>query len=135
VVRDETTIEYRPGILVKPLRDLYTSVGTLVLPFNQPVGTAFIQNAEACARSLDDAARQDPRIRKALMALIASSVWGQVIAAHMPILLALAMTYGPARHALAPQPPEPTEGDDVVNPMSNGVTRDTRAYPRRGNRG
>lgn len=130
-VTDEP-LHYRPGILVKPLAELYGSVGTLVLPFNQPVGTAFIQNAQACAEALDNAARQDPRIRRVLMSLIATSIWGQLIAAHMPILMALAVTMVPQvrdsvatinRAASDPtyrqgQPPD--EESATVNPVSNG---------------
>lgn len=124
-------IAYRPGILVKPLSELYTSVGTLVLPFNQPVGTAFIQNAQACAEALDSAARQDPRIRKMLLALVATSVWGQLVAAHMPILMAMAVTMVPSvRDSVAniTRPPgkPPDEESETVNPYS----RDNGRMPR-----
>lgn len=129
VVRDDAVKEYRPGILVKPLTDLYKSVGLMVLPLNQPVGTAFIQNAQECAQSLDDAARQDPRVRRFLMGILATGVWGNVLVKHMPILLALAATWGPMKQRLAVgEVPEQQETDDVVNPMSNGIARDTRPH-------
>lgn len=118
-VRDEETPEYRPGLLVKPLRDLYVSVGTLVLPFNQAVGTAFIQNAEACAKSLDNAAKADKQIRRVLMLLITGSVWGEVIIAHMPIMMALAVTMVPAvRQTLNVESPQ--SESETINPVSNG---------------
>jgi len=116
---DDETPKYSPGLLVKPLRDLYVTVGTLVLPFNQAVGTAFIQNAEACARSLDNAAKTDKQIRRVLMLLITGSVWGEVIVAHMPIMMALAVTMVPAvRQSLNVESPQ--SESETINPVSNG---------------
>lgn len=89
-------LHYRPGIFVKPLSNLYTTVGTLVAPFNQPVGTALVQNAQPCAEAWDRAARTDPRIRRALMMLISTSTWGELLAVHMPILMAMSVTMFPA---------------------------------------
>jgi hypothetical protein len=119
-VSDEIPQRYHPGVLVKPLRELYTVAGTLVLPFNKPVGTAFIQNAEPCAIALDNAAKTDQAIRRVLMMLVAGSVWGQIIAAHMPILMALAVTAVPSmRESLHMVPSTP--GDETVNPVSRGT--------------
>lgn len=123
VTRDdvEETPTYRPGILVKPLRDLYVTVGTLVLPFNQPVGTAFIQNAEACAKSLDNAAKTDKQIRRVLMLLITGSVWGEVIIAHMPIMMALSVTLVPSiRKDLGRVQSDGNAPNETINPVSNG---------------
>jgi hypothetical protein len=115
--------DYRPGILVKPLRDLYVTVGTLVLPFNKPVGTAFIQNAEACAKSLDNAAKADKQIRRVLMLLIQGSVWGEVIVAHMPIMMALAVTLVPAVRSSLNGVQSEEGSTETVNPVSNGYMR------------
>lgn len=124
-VRDEETPEYRPGILVKPLRDLYVLVGTGVLPFNQPLGTAFIQNAEACAKSLDNAAKTDKRIRNALMLLIQGSVWGEIAVAHAPIAMTAMVTLFPGvARQMTPLIPQPAgtgqDESETVNPVSNG---------------
>lgn len=121
-VRDDETTDYHPGILVKPLRDLYVTVGTLVLPFNKAVGTSFIQNAEACAKSLDNAAKTDKQIRKVLMLLVQGSVWGEVILAHMPIMLALAVTLVPSVRASF-NGVQSEGGAETINPVSNGYTR------------
>jgi hypothetical protein len=118
-VKDDTE-HYRPGLLVKPLQDLYAAAGTVTLPFNAPVGTALLQNAETCAISLDNAAKQDPRIRKALMSLVKTSVWGPVIAAHMPIAMALAMTISPAAQRAMHTVTHPQNDGETVNPVSNG---------------
>lgn len=119
---DDEIKEYHPGILVKPLRDLYVTVGTLVIPFNKAVGTSFIQNAEPCAKALDNAAKTDKQIRRVLMLLIQGSVWGEVIIAHMPIMLALAVTLVPSIRATMNG--VQSEGStETINPVSLGHTR------------
>jgi hypothetical protein len=119
---DEEIKEYRPGILVKPLRDLYVTVGTLTLPFNQPVGTAFIQNAEPCAKALDNAAKTDKQIRRMLMLLVQGSVWGEIIIAHMPIMMALAVTLVPSMRATMNGVQSEGSGE-TINPVSLGTVR------------
>jgi hypothetical protein len=131
VVRDEEAPpEYRAGILVKPLTDLYVAVGTMLLPITYPVGTAFVQNAGPCAESLDELARTNPAVRKVLMSLLTTGAWGKVIAAHFPIILAIGVTYSPAvRASLAGEPLAPSTANDTtetVNPVSNGYVRDNR---------
>lgn len=131
IVPDDTAPpEYRPGILVKPLTDLYVAVGTMLLPITTPVGTAFVQNAQPCAESLDELARTNPAVRRVLMSLLTTGAWGKVIAAHFPIILAIGVTYSPAvRASLAGEPLSPnTEHDttETVNPVSNGYMRDNR---------
>lgn len=127
---DEAMPVYRAGILVKPLTDLYVAIGTMLLPITVPVGTAFVQNAGACAESLDELARTNPAVRRVLMSLLTTGAWGKVIAAHFPIILAIGVTYSPAvRASLAGEPLTPnTEHDttDTVNPVSNGYVRDNR---------
>lgn len=130
IVRDDDAPkEYRPGILVKPLTDLYVALGTMMYPVSQPVGTAFIQNAGPCAESLDELARTNPAARRFLMSLLTTGAWGKVIAAHLPILLAIGVTYSPAvRQAMAgPTPTTENDATETVNPVSNGFVRDTRA--------
>ena len=94
IVRDDTPT-YHPGALVKPLSDLYVVVGTAVYPFNQRIGTTFIENAKTCAESLDAAARVDKQLRKFLMSLVGASVWGPVAVAHAPIATAIAIELMP----------------------------------------
>jgi hypothetical protein len=73
----------------------------MLLPFDQPCGTVIINSAEDCARSLDSLARENPKVRRALMAMVETSVWGQVIAAHLPIITAIAMHHvGPVKNAM-----------------------------------
>lgn len=94
----------RPGQLVKPLTDLYVSIGTMMLPFDQ-CGLVVIQSAPKCAEALEQLARESPAVRRALLALVETSVWGAVMAAHAPIMLAVAMHHVPAvRNAMPPSP-------------------------------
>jgi hypothetical protein len=117
---DEIPQTYRPGVLVKPLTELYTLAGTFVAPFNQPVGTALVQNAERCAIAWDNAAKADKQIRRFMMMLIQGSTWGQIGVAHAPIFLALAVTLFPEAATRIAVVPPTTAGDNVVNPVSRG---------------
>jgi hypothetical protein len=95
----------RSGALVKPFTDLYTTVGTMLMPFDQQCGMVIIQNAEECAKALDSAARENPAMRRVLLAMVQTSVWGQLIAAHLPILMAVAMHHvGPLKAAMSQAP-------------------------------
>jgi len=122
---EETLPEYKPGIFVKPLTDAYNTIGMMMLPINQPLGTAFIQNATECAKALDNAAKVDKRFRKYLMRMLGTSAWMPVLIAHMPILTTAAATIIPdVRNRLnGVQLPEEPTGDTTVNPVSNGYTR------------
>jgi hypothetical protein len=93
-------------MLVKPLTDLYVAIGAAVYPFDQTIGTTFIENAKACAESLDAAARVDKKLRAFLMSLVGASVWGPVIIAHAPIATAITMKLVPSfRPGLIPPTP------------------------------
>jgi hypothetical protein len=120
---DTGTVTYRPGILVEPLSKLYTAVGTLIAPFNAPVGTALVQNAEPCAEAWDRAARTDPRIRRMLMMLIGTSTIGELLAVHLPIIMAMGVTMIPAvRQGVQDMSRPPGQPPDYESPT---VIRDT----------
>src|SRR5580765_8347728 len=68
----------RAGALVKPLTEFYGSMGMMVVAFDQPCGMAIIANAEACARSLDNMARENETMRRVLLMLVETSTWGTV---------------------------------------------------------
>ena len=107
VVRDDTPT-YHPGMLVKPLSDLYVIAGTGIFPLSQRIGTTFLENAKTCAEAWDQAARVDKNIRDFLMRLVGVSVWGPLAAAHAPIATAIAIELVPKLKA-AP-PPMTTNG-------------------------
>lgn len=85
----------RPGQLVKPLTTLYTSMGAAVSAFDPACGIAILDNAEKCAESLDALAQRNEAVRRALYAMLETSAWGGVMAAHMPILVMLMVHHGP----------------------------------------
>ena len=74
----------------------YTLAGTMMMPFDPGCGRIILENAEQCAESLDELARTNPAVRRALNSLIATSAWGAVIAAHAPIVAAISMHHVPA---------------------------------------
>lgn len=80
---------YRPGVLVKPLTGLYEMVGGFIILADPDCGTAVINSAEDCAKSLDDLAKTNPKVRKVLMRMVESGAVTKVIIAHLPILLAV----------------------------------------------
>lgn len=85
----------RPGTLAKPLTELYVTLGAFLLPFDPACASAIINSAPKCADALENLARENPAVRKAIIALVETSVWGQVIVAHAPIMLAIAIHHIP----------------------------------------
>lgn len=82
---------YRAGMFVTPLTELYTGIGMMMLPFDPVCGQMFIQQAEPCARALDELAKENQTVRKILLAVITTSTMGKVIVAHAPILAMVMM--------------------------------------------
>lgn len=78
---------YRPGMLVKPLTGFYETIGGLVILGDQMCGQAIIDSAEEAAKSLDELARTNPRVRRVLMRIIEGSAITKVVVAHLPILM------------------------------------------------
>ncbi len=101
------TMPRATNALIRPLEEFYTTVGTFMLPFDQPCGTAVINSAHQCAVSIDNLARENPKVRAAILRMVETSVWGAVIAAHAGIIMTIAQHHGPGS-AKAPDhvPPE-----------------------------
>ncbi len=76
--------------LTEALVQLYTFAGMAVSPFDQVCGTAVVNSAQPCAESLVTLAKENENVRKALIALTQTSAWGGVIAAHLPLIMAVA---------------------------------------------
>lgn len=90
-----TVPKLREGHFVKPLTQLYTTIGLTLMPFDQACATAFVANAESCAKSLDALARENDAVRKALLALTQTGAWGAVLMAHAPLILMIMTHHGP----------------------------------------
>jgi hypothetical protein len=85
----------RGGIL-KPLEELYTGIGLMMMPFDPSCGRVIIEAAPACAKSLNDMANTNPAVRRLLISLLSTSAMGAVVMAHAPIVMAIAMHHIPA---------------------------------------
>lgn len=77
------------------LTTLYAGVGTMVFTFDQQVGQVILQNAENCAESLDQLARENPKVKRALEGIMETSAWSGVIMAHLPIAVMIGTKYVP----------------------------------------
>lgn len=85
----------REGQLVKPLTELYVSIGAVLAPVDPVCSVAFMTNAEECAKRLETLARENEAVRRAILALTQTSAWGGVLIAHLPILMVVLMHHGP----------------------------------------
>jgi hypothetical protein len=115
--------EYRPGIFVKPITDAYMTGAAIVMPFNQPIATSIMQNAENCAKAWDNAAKVDKRVRKRLMQAMETGIIVPLLIAHFPIVAVAGVVLFPPR-AAAPEVQLPEQGPgETINPVSNGFRR------------
>ncbi len=77
----------------KWLEKSYVTIGMGVVAFRPRVGSQILVSAEKCAESVAKLAMENDSVRRAISALMVTSVWGGVIAAHLPILLVIAAEY------------------------------------------
>lgn len=123
VAKDDATLK-------KALVELYSSVGMVLLPFDQPCATVVVNSADQCAEALIKLAAENDSIRRALTALTQTSAWGGVIAAHLPIIMAVTSHHmGGMKGLNSPLAPTP---DNVVNinedaPQRPATVRSNRA--------
>lgn len=93
--KPKVVIPNRRGQFIEPLTQLYTTIGLGLYVKDQTCAQAIIENAPKCAESLDDWAYRNKAVRQALYSLTKITDFGAVFAAHMPILLAIAMHHVP----------------------------------------
>ena len=102
---------YKNGQFIGPLTEIYSAIGAMVVMFDPPVGKAILGSAEACAESLDNLARENESVRRALIALTTGGAWGAVAIAHTPIIMAILFTHVPQMKMIAPNL-APSEGSE-----------------------
>jgi hypothetical protein len=85
----------KKGQFVKPLTDMYTSLGMMLYPIDSHCATVIMENAEKCAESLDQLAYENKAIRRVIVNIMQTSAIGTVLIAHAPILIAVAMHHAP----------------------------------------
>lgn len=80
---------YKEGALIEPLRKAYAAFGLGLMAFSPQTALAVAENAESCALAWDEWAKTSPAVRKLLYPLLNVSGGAKVLAAHLPILLAV----------------------------------------------
>jgi hypothetical protein len=105
---------YRAGMFVEPVTQLYTLMGLGLSMVDKhdvthiddngqehvehgvPLcGQAIVQNAHDIGTAWDNLAQKDERVRKALMTLTRASVWGEIVVAHTPLMMAVVANHAP----------------------------------------
>lgn len=91
-------VPFQPGRIARGMNRLYRRTGKIIRAFDPVIGQAVIEATKAededdvtVGEAWEDLARANPRVRRFLLKLIAGGAYGQLIMAHMPILLAVAM--------------------------------------------
>lgn len=105
--------------LTDALTQVYAGVGMALMTVDPTCANAVLSSAEKCAQSVVAVSKTNDAVRRALIALTATSAWGGVLIAHLPILLAVAMHHGPKEvrervsfvAPLVGVPPIPTDTD------------------------
>lgn len=98
-------------VIESSISDFYTLAGGIVgaMPNQkaQIIGGAISQQAEQCAKSIVEAAKNDPKLRKALQKMFRASAYSGIVVAHLPIAMAVYMAL------MMPTPSsEPVEPED-----------------------
>lgn len=86
----------RGNALRVSLENFYNGVGLAVSAVDPHCGGIIIENAAACAKSMDELAKTNPALRRVIMKLVATSAMGTVIAVHAPIVMAISVHHIPA---------------------------------------
>jgi hypothetical protein len=71
------------------LGDRYRWLGKIASPFHPKFGAAMQEQADECAKSWTQLAANNDKVRRWILAFIEGGDWGGVIAAHMPIFMAV----------------------------------------------
>jgi len=105
--------QHRPGQITKGMNKLYRRAGKIVRAMDADIGIAIIEATKNTAEpdengeiteddsvgaAWEEVARTNPRIRRALLKMIAGGAWGSLVMAHAPIGLAIAMKPAVLRH-------------------------------------
>lgn len=89
----------KPGALARSLADMYGAIGFGVSMFDQSCGQVIIIEAESMANSMEKLAMENESVRRVLERLLSVNAIGQVIAAHMPVIMGIARHHAPGLKA------------------------------------
>lgn len=100
-MKTESLPPFRAGTIAKGMNALYRKAGRLIRIWDYEIGSAVIAITRAeedddvtVGDAWEDLAKQNPRIRAALLKLMHGGAWTGLVTAHLPILLAIAMKPG-----------------------------------------
>lgn len=82
--------ERKLGKLGKSLQNTYGMIGMTLSSVDPHCGGQILMNAENMAMAMEDLARENQSVRRVLNKLMEGSAWGMVVAAHMPVITAVA---------------------------------------------
>ncbi len=93
--------EYKEGMFVEPVENLYIGIGKSVSIFRPEIGMVIEAQAHTCAEAWDHAARESDAVRKTLKYLSKASVGGELFVAHLPIFMVALASNERFQHVLA----------------------------------
>jgi hypothetical protein len=92
---------YKAGVIAAGMNRLYRRTGKIVSIWDEDIGEALILSAtntsndpeedDSVGYAWDQLAKVNPRVRAALLKMVTGGIWGQLIMAHLPIAVAIAM--------------------------------------------
>ena len=96
----------------KSLEDIYALVGNMLAAYPNPrlamVGQSIASHAESCAESIVEAAKKDPKLKRALLKMTTAGAYSGIFMAHMPILMAGYVAFKLPVETLTAQPADET---------------------------
>jgi hypothetical protein len=103
--KPKPVVQFREGVIAKGVNRLYRKAGKLIKVADADIGQALIDITRkdtlddgtpdpedvTVGEAWEELARANPRIRAFLMRILAGGAWGQLLACHAPVLLAVLM--------------------------------------------
>lgn len=74
----------------RTLQELYAGIGGMLLGFDEICGQTIIDAAPHCAETIYLAAQNNEALRRFVISLTQTSVYGALLIAHLPIIMAIA---------------------------------------------
>jgi len=90
----KASLETRLAGSLTTLGTMVAAAGAMTSPAVQLDGVAVIQHAPNIAAALDKVAKDDPRVAASLERMLTAGVWSGLIAAMLPLVLAIAANHG-----------------------------------------
>lgn len=100
----------KPGEFTEDIAGFYTMLGLGVGMRDQFCGRTIVENAEKIATEWDKLAESNPAVRKALRSMLKVTAVGSLMAAHVPIIMAISAHHGPG---FGPKPDVETETEET----------------------